>query len=200
MPNKINKLEEYFKKNNGILKFSDITNAGFHPDTLTSLEEKGQIEKVAYGIYSLIDYIPDEYPDLVIASLQAPRGVVCLISALSFHNATTEIPGKVEMAIERGTRKYKIEYPPVKFYYFSKKTWEAGIEKHQIEGKKIKVYNLAKTIADCFKFRNKIGADIAREALKIAVREKNISPKEIMKYSKRCRVSTIVKPILETLI
>jgi len=200
MSDKIKILESFFKKEGGIIRFSDILNAGFHPDTLIAMEKSSKIKKLAYGLYYLVGYMPQEHPDLIVASLQAPRGIICLISALSFHNATTEIPMKVDMAIERGTRIYRTEYPPIKFYRFSEKTWNAGVEKHNIEGKIIKIYCLPKTIADCFKFRNKIGIDVAREALKIAVREKGEKPTEIIKYAKLCRVASIMKPILETII
>ena len=145
-------------------------------------------------------YTFGSYPDLVIASLQAPRGTVCLVSALAFHEATNEIPRYVDIAIPAGTRANRIKYPPVRFYRFSVKTWNAGVESHQAEGHEIRVYNLAKTIADCFKFRNRIGVNVVRDALKIAITEKGIKPQDIMKYAKICRVHKIVKPILETMI
>ena len=104
------------------------------------------------------------------------------------------------MAIPRGTHQNIIKYPPVRFYSFDSKTWEAGIENHEIEGYKIKIYCLARTLADCFKFRNKIGIDIAREALKTAVNEKHVNSKEIMHYAKLCRVDRIIKPILEIIL
>jgi hypothetical protein len=106
----------------------------------------------------------------------------------------------VDIAIRRGTHADKIKYPPVRFYRFAPETWEAGIDDYEIEGHKIRVYNLAKTVADCFKFRNKIGINIARDALKEAVLEKGISPKEIMFFAKICRVDNIVKSILEAIL
>jgi predicted transcriptional regulator of viral defense system len=106
----------------------------------------------------------------------------------------------VDIAIPAGTRSNRISYPPIQFYRFSPKPWNTGIEKHKIGKHEIKVYNLAKTIADCFKFRNKIGVNIAINALKTAITEKGVDPKDIMKYAKICRVNTIIKPMLETLI
>lgn len=190
----------FFKSNGGIVRFSAITKAGFHPDSLNILEKEKKVEKIARGLYRLANYDFGEHPDLVIASLQAPGGVICLLSALSFHEATVEIPKYVDVAIPRGTHAYRIKYPPVRFYRFDAETWMSGIEEHKIEGCKIKVYNLAKTIADCFKFRNKIGINIAREALKVAITEKKIKPKEIMQYAKICRVDNIIKPILEAML
>lgn len=193
-------LVNFFKSNNGIVRFSAILKAGFHPDSLNTLEKEKKVEKIARGLYNLANYDFGEHPDLVIASLQAPRGVICLLSALSFHEATVEIPKYVDIAIPRGTHANRIKYPPVRFYRFDSKAWKAGIEEHKIEGYKIKVYNLAKTIADCFKFRNKIGMNVARESLKVVITEKNIKPKEIMQYAKICRVSGIIKPILEAML
>jgi len=190
----------YFKKHGGIVRFSSIIKAGFHPDTLSALEKEGKIVKITRGLYRMTQYRFGSYPDLVIASFQAPRGIICLVSALAFHEVTNEIPRYVDIAIPAGTRANRIKYPPVQFYRFSVKTWNVGVEVHQSEGYKIRVYNLAKTIADCFKFRNRIGVNIARDSLKIAVSEKGIKPQDIMKYAKLCRVDRIIKPILETMI
>ena len=193
-------LMSFFQSHGGVARFSAILKAGFHPDSLSTLEKEGRVEKIARGLYRLTNYTPGSHPDLVIASLQAPRGVICLLSALSFYEATSEIPRYVDLAIPQSTHANRIKYPPVRFYRFAPKTWKAGIEKHEIEGHRIKVYSLAKTIADCFKFRNKIGIDPAREALKVAVTEKGMELKEIMQYAKICRVDSIVKPILNAII
>jgi predicted transcriptional regulator of viral defense system len=202
MQNRKQELVSFFKHNGGIVRFSAILKAGFHPDSLKSLVKEGKIDKIARGIYKLTgqNYAFKRYPDFVTASLQAPHGVICLISALSFHEITTEIPRYVNIAIPQGTHAYRIKYPPVKFYFFDSASWKSGIEKHKIEGYEIKIYSLAKTIADCFKFRNKIGINIAREALKSAVKEKGVRPTEIMYYAKICRVDKVVKPILEAML
>ncbi len=175
MQRKTQELINFFQSNSGVVRFSAILKAGFHPDSLSTLVKEKKVEKIARGLYRLTNYDIGDHPDVVIVSLQAPRGVICLLSALSFHEATVEIPKYVDIAIPRGTHAYRIKYPPVRFYRFDPKAWKSGIEEHKIEGYKIKVYNLAKTIADCFKFRNKIGINVAREALKIAAAEKNIT-------------------------
>jgi len=193
-------LINFFREHGGIARFSAILKSGFHSDSLVSLEKGDMVEKIGRGLYRLTNYVPGSHPDLVTASLQAPRGVICLLSSLSFHEATSEIPTHVDMAIPRGTRANRIKYPPIRFYQFATEIWKAGIEEHKIEGSKIRVYSLSKTIADCFKFRNKIGIDVARDALKVAVREKGIEPKEIMRYAKICRVDNIIKPILEAML
>lgn len=180
MQRKTDQLINLFKTNGGAVRFSTILKEGFHSDSLNILKKEKKVKKIARGLYTLTNHDIKTYPDLVAASLQAPRGIICLISALSFHEATVEIPKYVDMAIPKGTHAHRIKYPPVRFYRFGIKSWEAGIEEHGIEGHKIKVYSLAKTIADCFKFRNKIGIDVARHALKTAVAEKNIKPEEII--------------------
>ncbi len=189
----------YFRKNNGILRFTQIIRSGFHPDVLKSLEKKGMVGKIGRGIYNLSG-TEEAGSDIVRAMFQAKKGVICLVSALSFHEATDEIPSRVDIAIKKGEWANKIGFPPVKYYQFALKQWEAGIEEHRIEGHKIRIYSLAKTVADCFKFRNKIGMDTARSALKIAVREKNVKPPEILKYAKICRVDSVIKPLLEVII
>ena len=200
MKPKTNKMLAYFQNHGGIARFSSIRKAGFHPDALKSLKKENKVEKIGRGLYRLTSDTLGSHPDYVIASLQTSKGVICLFSALYFYKATSEIPRFVDIAIPSGSRATIIKYPPVKFYRFSPKAWEAGIEEHEIAGHKIKIYSLAKTIADCFKFRNKIGADVARDAVKVAVAEKGIRPKEIMYFAKICRVDRIMKPILEIMI
>lgn len=134
------------------------------------------------------------------AILQSPKSVVCLISALSFHEVTDVIPRRVDLAIPMGSRANKTNYPPVKYFYFSEVACKAGIETHKIDGYDVRVYDLVKTIADCFKFRNKIGYDTAQKALKVAVTEKHIRSSKIMEYAKICRVDNVMRPYLEALV
>ena len=200
MQKKTQEIINYLKNHGGVARFSSLLKAGFHPDSLVTLRKEKKVSKIARGIYQLANYDIGSYPDFIIAFLQVKRGVICLLSALAFHEATNEIPHSVYMAIPQGAHANRIKYPPIKFYRFSPKAWQAGIEEREIGTHKIRIYNLAKTIADCFKFRNKIGADVAREALKVAVMEKHIKPKEIMHYAKICRVDSIIKPILESML
>ena len=199
MSKKSKALISFFRKKGGILRFSEVTGGGFHPDSLKALEKAGKVENIGLGTYLLTNYPAGPYPDLVAVSLQAPGGVICLISALAFHGATDEIPGHVDIAIPERAYANRIKYPPVRFYRFSRLSWEVGIEEHIINTRKVKIYSLEKTVADCFKFRNRIGMDIARGALKAAVSEKNADPVMIMDYAKVDRVDGIVKPILEAL-
>jgi predicted transcriptional regulator of viral defense system len=200
MKYKSDKIIKYFQSNNGVVRFSQLKKDGFRPDVLRSFEKKGEIVKRGKGLYHLTNYSLGAYPDYVMASLQIPSGVICLISALYFHKATSEIPSFVDIAIPSGARANKVKHPPIKFYHFSPDTWKSGVEEYRIAGHNIRVYSLAKTIADCFKFRNKIGMDVARDAIKVAVTEHNIEPTEIIHFAKICRVDQIVKPVLETII
>ena len=194
-----NSLTKFLKKQ-GLATYADIMKAGFKRTNLNKLLRSGKAQKIGHNIYKLTKSPSESNPDFAIVAIKAPRAVVCLISALAFHEATDEIPRQIDLAIPQKSRANKINYPPVRFYRFTQAAWETGIEKHKIGIRSIRVYNLAKTIADCFKFRNKIGVDIARSALKTAVTEKHIQAKEIMHYAKICRVHNIVKLILETLL
>jgi len=184
----------------GLASYAEISKAGFNKALLKTSLKSNHISRIDRGLYMLFEGMSISSPDLVVISIKISRGVVCLLSALAFHEATNEIPKYVDVAIPRGTHANRINYPPVRFYRFASKAWEAGIEHREIESHKIRIYSLAKTVADCFKFRNKIGIDVAREALKIAVTEKHIKPQEIMKYAKICRVDSVIKPILETML
>ncbi|MGB6370395.1 MAG: transcriptional regulator, partial [Atribacterota bacterium] len=192
MSTKEKKFIEFLKKRGGMVSYKEIIKAGFNKAFLKDNLDSGRIQKVDRALYRLSDGFTLSNPDLVAVSIKVSKGVVCLLSALAFHEATTEIPHYVNIAIPRGAYANKINYPPVKFYRFASGAWEAGIEKHEIEEYQIKVYSLAKTVADCFKFRNKIGMDVAREALKIAITEKGVQPKEIMQYAEICRVDNII--------
>jgi len=200
MSTKERKFIEFLKKRGGMVSYKEIIKAGFNKAFLRNNLDSGQIQKVDRALYRLSDDFTLSTPDLVAVSIKVSKGVVCLLSALAFYEVTSEIPHHINIAIPRGAWANKINYPPVKFYHFASKAWKAGIEKFEIEGYQIKVYSLAKTIADCFKFRNKIGMNVAREALKIAITEKGVQPKEIMQYAEICRVGNIIKPILEAML
>ncbi len=193
-------LISFFKKEGGLVSYAEIIKAGFNKALLKISLDSGRINKIDRGLYRLPEGASFSNPDLAAISIKVPKGVICLLSALAFHEVTTEIPRFVGIAIPRGAHANKIKYPPVRFYRFAPQAWETGIEEHKVKGHKIKVYSLAKTIADCFKFRNKIGMDVARDALKTAVTEKGVKPKEVMQYAKICRIDKILKPILEAML
>lgn len=193
-------LIQFLKQKGGMASFSEFNESGFNKALIKVCLESNDIGKLDRGLYVLSKGMSPSNPDFVAISIKVPKGTICLLSALAFHEATDEIPKYVDVAIPRGTYESKIKYPPVKYYRFALNTWKAGIEKHEIDGHAVKIYSLAKTISDCFKFRNQIGMNVAREALKIAITEKKVKPNDIMKYAKICRVDKIIKPILEAIL
>ncbi|MFC1509760.1 transcriptional regulator [Candidatus Omnitrophota bacterium] len=193
-------LMNFLKKRGGLASYAEIVKAGFDKTLLKAVLSSDRIQKIDRALYRLSGGSSLSNPDFVAVSIKVTKGVVCLLSALAFHEATNEIPKFVDIAILRGTHANKIKYPPVRFYRFSAKAWKAGIEERKIERHNVRIYSLAKTIADCFKFRNKIGIDVARNSLKVAIMEKSIKPKDIMYYAKICRVDNIIKPILEAML
>ena len=200
MKNKQAKLIEFIRVKGGFAKSSDLIKAGFYKAIIGGALNSGEVERISRGIYSLAETPDISHPDLVTVSAVIPKGVICLITALSFHEVTDEIPHYTDVAIPAQSRAKEIQNLPIRYYRFSQKTWKAGIEEHDIDGHKVRVYSLAKTLADCFKFRNQIGMNVARSALKNAFEQKKVSHREIMKYASICRVTNIIKPILETLL
>lgn len=200
MKSKYAELIEFIKESGGYVRPAEMIKAGFYKAVIYSAIKEGYITRIRHGLYGLAD-IPDiSHPDLVTVSLKIPKGVICLITALSFYEVTDEIPLFIDMAVPAGWQVKPPEIPPVRIYHFSQVTWEEGVETHKLDAHEIKIYCLAKTIADCFKFRNQIGEDVARSALKIAFEQKKASHQDVMKYAKICRVTKVIKPILETLL
>lgn len=176
---------------------SDALKQGISRYKLYSLRDKGIIEQISRGVYRLVDLPHVSNPDLVTVALRYPNAVVCLISALSFHEMTTQIPHEVSIAIPRDSHPPSLEYPPLLVHRFADKAYQAGIEEHQIDGVTVKVYSPEKTLADCFKFRNKIGMDVVLEALKLYRSGKKYDHRKILEYARTCRVEKIVRPYLE---
>lgn len=191
---------DYLKNVDGFASYAEISKAGFDKSLIKACLNSKLIKRIDRGIYALPEGSSFSNPDFILVSIKVPRGVICLLSALAFYEATNEIPKYIDMAIPRGAGRKSIKHPPVRFYSFEPKAWVEGIEYIETKGHIIKIYCLARTVADCFKFRNKIGMDVARAALKVALCEKNISPKEIMHYAKINRVERIVKPLLEMML
>ena len=189
-----------FKSKDGILRASDAKRAGIHSQTLARMKTKGIIGQIGRGIYRLSSLPSLPQPDLVAVGLRIPQGVICLISALAFHGITTQVPHEVHVALRSGAEKPRIEYPPTSFYWFSKAAFEAGIAEHKIEGATVRVYSPEKTVADCFKFRNRLGLDVAIEALKLCRSEKRSPVDELLKYARICRVEKVIKPYIESIL
>lgn len=182
-----------------IMKLAEIRELGVSDSYLYSLVDKGVVVRVGHGMYSLPGFDFSENLDLIEASLRVPGGVICLISALYFHGLTTELPHQVWMAVSTN-RSAGVSEMPVKFVYMTGEAFDEGVEEYGISGAMVKIFNPAKTVADCFKYRNKIGLDVALQALKDCLSKKKGSIEDILKYARICRVENIMMPYLEALI
>ena len=187
------------KANKGIIRTNEAIKKRIHPRTLYSLRDNGTLEQISYGLYKLKQN-KIVNPDFVTVALRVPDGVICLISALAFHNLTTQVPHKIWIAVKRNTSRPRIDYPPVTVHQFSGQSFSSGIEKHIFDKIPVKIYSPEKTIADCFKFRNKIGINIALEALSFYKGRKKFNPAKLTKYAKICRVENVMKPYIESII
>ncbi len=176
----------------------DVEALGIARESLLRLYRQGLVVRLARGIYALPQASLTEHHSLAIAAKRVPRGVVCLLSALRFHGLTTQDPHEVWLAIDFKARKPYIESPTLRVVRFSGRALVEGIKEYQIEGVPVRVYIAAKTVADCFKYRHKIGVDVAIEALRDSVRTKKASIDEIHRYAKVCRVANVMRPYLET--
>lgn len=161
------------------------------------LRDEGLIEPVSRGLYRLADLPPTENPDLVAAATRFPHAVLCLVSALDWHGITTQIPHQVHLAVERDARLPVLDYPPVAGYRFSGRAFSEGIEQVEVDGITLQVYNPEKTLADCFKFRNRIGMDVALEALELYRTRRPFLPGKLMEYARICRVAKVMAPYVE---
>ena len=189
-----------FAKKHGMIRVRDAIKGGIHPENLRRLCKKGLLVKMARGIYIPADNEISQNVGLAQVSKRTPHGVICLLSALQFHGIGTQSPFEVWVAIDQKAAKPQIDYPPIRIVRFSGKALSEGIEIYQIEGVKVQIYNKAKTIVDCFKCRNKIGLDIALEALKDCRLRKLCTNDQLWQYAKICRVSNVMKPYMEAML
>jgi predicted transcriptional regulator of viral defense system len=179
---------------------SEAIRLGISRYMLYSLRDKGMIEQVSRGIYRWADLPAISDPDLVTVSLRYPRAVICLVSALAHHSITTQIPHAVSIAIARDARIPRLDYPPIRVYRFAQQAFDAGVEEKNIDGAKVKVYSAEKSLADVFKFRNKLGLDVFLEALKLYASRKNADLGAVLRYARICRVDRLIWPYLEAIL
>ena len=161
------------------------------------MRDAGELEQLARGVYRLAELPPLSNPDLATVAKRVPQGVVCLISAMAFHELTTQIPHVIHLAVPRNTRTPKIAHPPLQVYRFSAEAFKAGVEMHSIEGIDVRVYSAEKTLADCFKYRNKIGLNVALEALRTYRGRRGARLQRVLEYARICRVESVIRPYLE---
>lgn len=183
----------------GVLRPRDLDRYGIPRQYLRILEQRGKIQRSGRGLYTASDAAATENHTVAEACKRVPRGVVCLISALRMHDLTTQIPHEIWMAIDRKDRRPQVDYPPLRIVRFSGKARTFGVEERRIEGVRVHVYTPAKTVADCFKYRNKTGIDVAIEALRDCWRQKKATMDNIWDAAKVCRVANVMRPYLESL-
>ena len=181
----------------GMLRPGDLRDVGAARVVLTRLTASGQLEKVGRGLYRLPGINASEYETLSAVATRVPQAVFCLLTALQFHGLTTELPRQVWIAMPRGSHVPKIDYPPVKMVQFTGEAYAEGVEVFERDQVGLRVYSVAKTVADCFKHRNKIGLDVALVALRDARAQKKASAGELWRFAKICRVANAMRPYLE---
>ena len=194
-----NKALKSFRDRGGTLRTRDLMALGVHTDVLYALRQEGRIIELGRGLYRLTDAGEAEHPDLALVAARAPTAAVCLISALSYHGITTQIPSAVSLAVPRGSyHRIKMSIP-VTVYRFDPKTFLEGLETHPIGGMPLKIYSVARTVVDCFKFRNRIELDVALEALRLARQRKKLQNRELLHYARLLRVEKPMTPYLQAI-
>jgi predicted transcriptional regulator of viral defense system len=187
-----------FSKRGGMLRTVDALRLGIHPRTLYKLRDRGELERVGRGLYRLSTAPHLTNPDWVTVAIRAPNAVVCLISALAHHGMTTQVPHTIDLAIPSHGQIPKVDALPIRVFWYSEPAFSAGVELVRIDEVSIRIYSAAKTVADCFKYRNKIGLDIAVEALRrFRELKKKADFRELVRYARICRVERIMRPYLE---
>jgi len=191
---------QIFETHGDILSTGQALKLGIHPRTLYALRDEAKLERIERGFYRLATAKPLGNPDLVIAALKVPRGVVCLISALSFHGMTTQIPQAVYLAIPANDQPPVLQYPRLRLFWYSKAVYENGIVENKLDGTCLRIYSPEKTLADCFKYRNKLGMEVCIEALNLYRRRGRMKLDLIERYARLCRVERVMHPYLEAVL
>jgi predicted transcriptional regulator of viral defense system len=189
-----------FKNHGGILRTAQALKAGIHPGTLYAMRDSGTLEVISRGVFRLSDSPPLGNPDLVTVATRVPSGVICLISALAFYELTTQIPHEVHVALPRGAEEPRLDYPPIKTYRFTGEAFTTGVDVHVLDGVSIRIYSPEKTLADCFKFRNKVGLDTVVEAIRFYRERRSLKVDDLIRYATVCRVNKIMRPYLEAIL
>ncbi|MBU1612291.1 MAG: type IV toxin-antitoxin system AbiEi family antitoxin domain-containing protein [Proteobacteria bacterium] len=202
MKNRNDKVKQILKlaRNSGVVSTGDVRSLGIHHEYLRQMCARAEIERVGRGLYSLPNADITAHHGLAQAGKAIPRGVICLLSALRFHEIGTQVPHEVWITIDRRAARPRVKHPRMRIVRFSGKALTEGIDEHIIEGVHVRIYNTAKTVADCFKYRNKIGLDVALEALREVIRERRCTTDALWQYAKVCRVAKIMRPYMEAIV
>ncbi|MEQ1928969.1 MAG: type IV toxin-antitoxin system AbiEi family antitoxin domain-containing protein [Parvularculaceae bacterium] len=184
----------------GILRLSELKSRGVHPPTLSRLVEEGVLDQPSRGLYEITGAEVNFNHSFAEVAKRAPRAVICLVSALQFHEITLQLPRGVWIAIGSKDRKPAIEYPPIRVVRFGAAGLSLGVETHTIDGAPVRIFDPAKSIVDCFRFRNKVGLDVALEALRLGWRSRKANPDKIAAYARKLRIWTVIRPYLESVV
>jgi len=196
----IEKAIQAFREAGGILTMTDALRHGIHRRTLYQMRDAGMLEVISRGLYRLAEMTEPSLPDFIPIAKKMPESVICLISALAFHEITTQIPHFVYVALPRGAHKPTINYPPMRYFWYSEKLLKTGFREHLLDGCSIKIFDMEKTLVDCVKFRNKIGTDIVLEALRMYWQKPGSDLDKLFRYAEIFRVKRILQPIMEAIV
>jgi predicted transcriptional regulator of viral defense system len=185
------------KAGNGRIRMAEAVEGGINRRTLYTLRDNGVLEQISHGVYRLSDQPSLSSPDIVAVTLRAPHAVICLISALSYYEITTQIPHAVDIAICYGATIPRIVFPPTRVHRLRDPSFSIGVVEQKIDGIKVKIYDVEKTLCDCFKFRRYLGMEVVLEALKFYRERKPLKVHALLEYSRACRVEKILRPYLE---
>jgi predicted transcriptional regulator of viral defense system len=183
----------------GIARLAELRDAGVTAATVSRMERDGEVLRLARGLYQLPDATLDAHHSLAEAAKRVPKGVVCLVSALAFHDLTDQLPRQIWIAIRQRDWPPKADGAPIRLVRFTDRLLGEGVETHSIEGVPVKVFGVAKTIADCFRYRNKIGLSVAIEGLRETLRQRKATAGEIARQAEHGGVATVIRPYLEAL-
>ena len=186
-----------FRAHGGQLRLSEALALGLNRYQFYKLRDEGVIEPVSRGLYRLAELPPVSDPDLVAVATRFPRAVLCLVSALAWHDLTTQIPRRIDLAVERNARVPRQDYPPVRGYRFSGQRFTSGIEQHEVGGVELKIYGPEKTLSDCFAFRHKLGMDLFLEAMTRYTQNQKARFPRLLEFARCCRVEKQIQPFLE---
>jgi len=182
----------------GMLRLRELTEAGIGEETLARLVRQGRVIRSSRGLYQLSDTEIDAAHSLAEVAKLVPKGVICLISALQYHGLTTQLPSQVWIAIDRTAWKPAVSYPPIRIVRFGDRSMNTGVETHTIDGVPVRITSVAKTVVDCFRYRNKIGTDVAIEALRESLQKRRCSASELWKLARDLRILSVMRPYLES--
>jgi predicted transcriptional regulator of viral defense system len=190
---------ELFRQHGGGLRMAEALRLGINRKTLYAMRDAGVVAPISRGVYRLASLEQLAYPDLVTVAKRVPQGVICLISALSFHELTTQVPHTIDVALERGKTKPRLDYPPTRFYWFSGPAFHDGIETHDLDGVPVRIYDPEKTLVDSFRYRNQIGLDVAIEALRLWRERRKKRLDVLLKYARMRHAEGTMRPYLEAM-